>query len=300
MTPPSTAPDALRFAALRYQDVPDALHLSDQAGWNQTEGDWCRLLDLHPEGALGAWHEGRLIASATFVAFGPAVHWIGMVLVDPAYRGRGVGGAIFGRLLEASLAARPACVGLDATEYGAGLYRRNGFVPVGPIDRWSGRLQVPDAVVGMNAHAGGGALQADALRPSDLAAVSALDRRELGVDRAALLQHLADEPNVRGWVTHDEGGPTGHAWLRPGRTHWHVGPAVATTDAAFAALLRAAATALDGAPVFMDAPRREPTTAALNAAGLNVARNLTRMTFETAQHALVGDGVRLATGFEWG
>ncbi|MDZ7802221.1 MAG: GNAT family N-acetyltransferase [Trueperaceae bacterium] len=300
MTRPSNAPDDLRFAALRSQDVPDALHLSDQAGWNQTEGDWRRLLDLQPEGALGAWHEGRLIASATYVAFGRAVHWIGMVLVDPAYRGRGVGGAIFGRLMEASLAAQPACVGLDATEYGAGLYRRNGFVPVGPIDRWSGHLQGSDAAQRMDAHAARGALQADALRASDLAAVSALDRRVLEVDRSALLQHLADEPDVRAWVTRDDDGPTGHAWLRPGRTHWHLGPAVASSDAAFAALLRAAATALDGAPVFMDAPRREPTTDALNAAGLSLARNLTRMTYQTAQHALVGEGVRLATGFEWG
>jgi len=167
MTRPSSAPHPLRVAALRHEHVPDALHLSDQAGWNQTEGDWRRLLDLDPEGALGGWLNQRLVASATYVAYGRAMHWIGMVLVDPAYRGRGYGGAIFGRLLEASLSAGPACVGLDATSYGAGLYRRHGFVPAGPIDRWSGSLRPPTG--------GHGAPEdAQSLRSEEVPAVAAL------------------------------------------------------------------------------------------------------------------------------
>lgn len=294
----------LEIRPLGREDVRDALLLSDQAGWNQTEDDWHRLLDVRSGGAIGALIQGRLVASATFASYrrprangrdgaddrgGREVHWIGMVITDREYRGRGIGSTILGRLMRESAARQPESVGLDATDQGVALYRRHGFVPVHPIERWSGGVRSV-----------AGAQEAERMQERDLAEIVTLDRRVLGLDRRALLWHLFRGAAVRGWLVRREAGPVGYALLRPGRTYWHVGPAVATDDEAFSALLRSVARALEGAPVFMDAPRRETTSALLSAAGMAISRNLTRMTYGAPGEALMGEGVRLATGFEWG
>mgnify|MGYP006173085049 CR=1 FL=1 len=46
-------------------DVSAALELSEQAGWNQLEADWRRMLELEPEGCFGVEADGRVAASAT-------------------------------------------------------------------------------------------------------------------------------------------------------------------------------------------------------------------------------------------
>lgn len=293
--------EALQFAPLHHDDVPEARRLSDQAGWNQTDEDWHRLVRLEPGGTLGARHQGRLVGTATVVSYrrdpdrtgsrGDAgdVHWIGMVIVDDAYRGLGVGSAIFQRIMRLSTDRAPGCIGLDATDGGATVYRRHGFVPVHPIDRWAGRLRGTS-----------GARAAERMEAGHLGSVLALDRHVLGLDRAALLGDLVHDSDVRGWVEEGEAGLEGYALLRPGRTHRHLGPVVATSDRAFAALLQAASFETGDAPVFMDALRDGATSSRLEARGMEVARRLTRMTYGATTEALMGEGVRLAVGFEWG
>jgi hypothetical protein len=40
----------IRVRRLTAADLPAGLALSRQAGWNQTEADWRRCLDLQPDG----------------------------------------------------------------------------------------------------------------------------------------------------------------------------------------------------------------------------------------------------------
>jgi len=259
--------------ALRPDDLPAALALSTQAGWNQTPEDWRRVLELSPEGCFAGRLDGRLVATATSAAPAPGVQWIGMVLVDRELRGRGFGTV----LLERALAhgRRAEVVGLDATDLGRPLYLKMGFQDVAPIDRWSGALA-----------ADGPSLSC----PLDR--VLELDRAALGVDRSALLRHLASEPGVNLLASDD-----GYAVLRPGRTAAHLGPIVAAEPAP---LLRAAGRLLRGAPLIVDVPRRPDLEAVFAAHGLTVARRLVRMTWGAPRPALLGPRAAAALSFEWG
>lgn len=67
---------------------------------------------------------GAVIGSVTTIRY-ENVAWISMLLVDPAWRGRGVGRALLERALDAL--ADVACVKLDATPEGRRLYRHYGF-----------------------------------------------------------------------------------------------------------------------------------------------------------------------------
>lgn len=275
--------ETLRFDALRAGDIEAALRLSTQAGWNQAAADWMRLLDLSPEGCLAGRIDGRLVATSTAVVYG-GVAWIGMVIVDEAWRGRGCGTAILERAVERARELGAGAVGLDATDLGRPVYLGRGFVDVAPIDRWGGALR------------DGGVSGAEPLLAADLEAVIAFDREACGVDRAGLIRHLFAEPRVSGW----RAGKRGYAFLRTGREHAHLGPAVAEDEAAFGALLDAAARHLRGASVLVDVLRSDLASAVLHSGGLEVQRRLTRMSWPRAAPLLAGPSVRAATAFEWG
>lgn len=279
----------LSFDALTEADLDEALRLSTQAGWNQLPGDWQRLIDFTPEGCIGGRSGGRLVATATVAAYAGDAHWIGMIIVDQACRGRGYGSAILEEALRRAEALGTKGIGLDASDQGRPLYLKMGFVDVDPIDRWGGALRVPAAEPPL-----------EILSHATLDAMLALDRTACGADRSRLLVHLAMERDVVGWVATDEKGAAGYAILRPGRQFAHLGPVVAANPAHYEALLDAAGLLLNGAEVIVDAPRTPEHDAILARKGLEVRRRLTRMTFRKPQQLLIGPGVRAATSFELG
>ena len=106
-------------------DLEAAFRLSAGAGWNQRLDDWRMLLQLAPAGAFAATRDdGTIVGTAIGIDYG-TFGWIAMMLVDPAWRSRGLGA----RLLEAAMSAvSPGiAIRLDATPLGRPLYRRYGF-----------------------------------------------------------------------------------------------------------------------------------------------------------------------------
>jgi GNAT superfamily N-acetyltransferase len=118
-------------------DIPLGMHLKSQAGWNQTEADWRRLLALDPEGCFVAELDGRAVGTTATTLFGP-VGWISMVLVEASVRRLGIGT----RLLEHALAyldrAGAKTVRLDATPLGRPVYEKLGFIADYELARWEG------------------------------------------------------------------------------------------------------------------------------------------------------------------
>jgi GNAT superfamily N-acetyltransferase len=265
-------------------DLPAALRLSTQAGWNQLEADWRRLLDLSPEGCLAGRLDGAVVATATIAAYGRDAHWIGMVLVDEAMRGRGFGSAMLSRVIDVAR-SRGGVVGLDATDLGRPVYLKQGFVDVAPIDRWTGVLRP-------KGHWG----PVERIQRSHLDQIVELDRAACGIDRSALLRHLLNDLDVNGFLAPG----SGYGLVRPGRTCSHIGPVVARDEEVFARLLNHLATVAHPSTVLLDALRTTSSSVILEDYGLTVARRLTRMTLGGPQRVLMGDHVRAAVSFEWG
>ena len=120
--------------------MADCMRLKEAAGWNQTPADWLALMRCAPLGCFGIEVEGRVVCSATAVAH-EGVGWIGMVLTDPLFRGRGFATALMGKALE-HLDSLVETVKLDASAEGEPLYRKLGFEEEAVIERW-----VSDGVV---------------------------------------------------------------------------------------------------------------------------------------------------------
>src|SRR5436190_7584909 len=162
----------LEIDRLGPSDLEEALRLSTQAGWNQVAADWQRLFDLSPEGCLAGRQDGQLVATATVASFGSAAHWIGMVLVDEAMRGRGVGSAMLAKVLDLARSRGGEAIGLDATDLGRPVYLKLGFTDVAPIDRWCGELRAVGRGDGV-----------EMIDRSSFDEIAGMDRQACGADR---------------------------------------------------------------------------------------------------------------------
>ena len=161
---------------LTLADIPAGMRLKAAAGWNQTEADWRNLIELAPQSCFGIDCDGALRATTTAICYGRELAWIGMVLTDPAYRGRGLARRLMEHTLEFLRRGGVNWIKLDATAMGRPVYERLGFRDEAVIERW---VRKPEAV---REHA-------DSTGPFVLDA--ALDRAAFGADRASLLHALA-------------------------------------------------------------------------------------------------------------
>jgi GNAT superfamily N-acetyltransferase len=236
-------------------DLPAAMQLKTYAGWNQTEDDWRRLLDLAPDGCFCVETGGEVAAAATVLPFGADLAWIGMVLTAPQFRGRGYARCLMERTIEYGRERAIHNLGLDATDMGLPLYRSLGFEDVALVERWK-RLPGP------------GPVSAPAVGPwgSD----PALDRRAFGADRSFLLANLAraEAASVRG----------GYAMGRPGSQAAYFGPCVSLTADIARDLLSWFVARHAAEPIYWDLlPDNHDAVALARNFGFTPVRRLTRM-----------------------
>jgi ribosomal protein S18 acetylase RimI-like enzyme len=257
--------DNLMIRPLVPDDLDEALALSTRAGWNQRLEDWRMLLALTPAGSFAAVTEGRIAGTAIGIDYG-GFSWIAMMLVDPAYRGRGLGR----RLLEAAMGAVPAdrAIRLDATPLGRRLYMAYGFEDEATLTR-----HVADRVATPSAEGSAGPLTA-----ADLPAVAEQDARIFGGDRRAVLDWALDRAPQYARAVRTETGPVPYCLGRQGRLFDQIGPVVAGDDDGARALVTAALLESDGHAVVMDVfDARHAFAAWLRACGFRGERPLFRM-----------------------
>jgi len=190
---------------LTLDDIPGGMQLKAAASWNQTESDWRTMFSLAPESCFGIDCDGTLRSTTTAICYGREVAWIGMVLTDPEYRGRGFARALLEHALDYLQRERVHWIKLDATAMGRPVYERLGFRDEAVIERW---VRKPGAVRASGEATGPFVLDA------------ALDRDAFGADREALLRALAtmEARSVAG---------AGFAMGRAGSTASYFGPCVA-------------------------------------------------------------------------
>jgi GNAT superfamily N-acetyltransferase len=267
---------------LTLEDLDDAFRLSTAVGWNQRLDDWRMLLRLAPAGAYGAFVDRRdvseitLVGTAIGIDYG-AFAWIAMMLVDAAYRGRGLGQ----RLLQAAMDAVPSSlpIRLDATPLGQPLYRRYGFEHEATLSRHViDDARIAESRVGQTQPA---PFAVQRLTDADLAIVVEQDRETFGGTRGAVLDWVFRGAPQYAYVVRSKNtdrSPIQYCLGRQGRLFDQIGPVVAGDDDIAHALVSAALGAAGDRRVAVDAfDSRSGFAAALRADGFVVQRPLVRM-----------------------
>ena len=246
-------------------DLPAAMRLSREAGWNQVEGDWLRFLSIEPEGCFVAESDGVVVGTTVGCTFG-TVAWVAMVLVAPAERGQGVATSLTQHAIEWLEGRGVRTIRLDATPAGQPIYQKLGFDAQYELARYGGRLALLERASG-----------AEPASPDELNELIELDQRVTKTPRAKWLTPLfADWPEaVR--VVRRGGEILGFAAARRGVHAIQVGPCVGDAEAA-ALLFRDAGRRYGGQAVYIDVPLLNPAAAQqAEAMGLRIQRHLLRM-----------------------
>lgn len=269
---------------LSSEDLPALAELVEAAGWNQTAGDWLRVMRLQPDGCFGIAVEGRVVSTATAVVYDEHLAWIGMVLTHPAYRGYGLARRLMEHSLQYLRRSAVRWVKLDATEMGRPLYVRLGFVDECPVQRWQRRA--------------GRSLVTPLLNAIDLEKVLTLDRQVFGADRSRLLRDLANEAGA-------SIGGEGFALYRPGRLADYFGPCVALSTSAARRLLQDFLNRYGDRDTFLDLlPGNKQAVALAEESGFQPARHLVRMSLRLVPGARElparNDAIFAIAGFEYG
>jgi GNAT superfamily N-acetyltransferase len=255
----------IHIRAMIVRDVPLGMRLKQQAGWNQTEADWRRCLDLEPDGCFVAELDGEAVATTTTCVFG-LVAWVAMVLVDAAVRGRGIGTALMRHALAYLDGRGVRSVRLDATPLGQPIYEKLGFAPEFQLARYEGTLPAAPAV--------GGVIPAN---PEDREELLHIDREVTATDRRKLLLRLFEERPEAVHLARVAGRNEGFLTVRPGSRALQIGPCIAAPGVG-PRLLQDAWHRYAGQGVFIDIPTANRMAIQLaEAQRLTVQRRLVRM-----------------------
>jgi len=254
-----------RIRLLNFQHIPNAIRLKDDAGWNQTSLDWQRFLSANPGGCFAAEIDSRLIGTSATIIYGGKLAWIGMVIVDSAFRGQGIGTALLKRAIDHLDSRKIRCMKLDATPQGRPLYERFGFVAEYGLERWM--LERPKVeILAAKSH------------PDKLEAVMQMDRNVFGADRGELLKSLADCAPEFTLIAKDDAGIAGYAFGRPGSRADQLGPWVARNEDVGAILLDEFLRRSSREIIFVDCPDANKwAVPVVRERGFKLSRPLTRM-----------------------
>jgi GNAT superfamily N-acetyltransferase len=255
----------MNLRTMTTDDIVAGMRLKDLAGWNQTPADWRCFLESSPSGCFVAEVEGQVVGTAATIVYEERFAWIGMVLVDPEFRGRGTGTRLLEKTIEHLDGMGIPTMKLDATPAGRPIYQKLGFNDEYEIERWLLKRPIPQAT------------SAPGVRPVSNAVLQ-LDREIFGADRGTLLRSLASENPDFAMAIEREGEIAGYTFGRRGTLADHLGPWMARDEETAGELLDRFLAGSSRETVFVDALNdRRFVSRMLLARGFKVSRPLTRM-----------------------
>ena len=209
----------IHYRIMEKADLPAALQLCRLAHWNQLARDWELFLNVSPDGCWVATKNGVVIGSVATVKYQEKFCWIGMVLVNPAERGQGIGTQLLQQAL--TFLKEFETVKLDATPVGREVYVKLGFVDEYPLKRLQTKVSDQFLIE----------TSARPMTEKDLAAVGDFDEKIFGASRRELLQWMFDGAREYSWLIEYDQAIKGFCLGRHGANFEHLGPIVAVDEA---------------------------------------------------------------------
>jgi GNAT superfamily N-acetyltransferase len=264
--------DRLEIRLLFESDIPAAMKLKEAAGWNQTENDWRRLLTLEPNGCFGAILDGSLIGTTTTTTYANELAWIGMVLVDPQHRGRGVATQLMKTAMD-YLDGKVATIKLDATAQGKSLYEKFGFAIESLVERWSRASQSTSP-----------ATRSKPRNDEARREILELDKQAFLGDRSTLIELLIDDAIISPVLARrSDEKLSGFALARRGTRANYIGPIVTTEVGEIENLLDQTLDQIGDSNVYLDFSHEcGPRTSILSDREFVKERDLIRMSTGTS------------------
>ncbi|MEP7323947.1 MAG: GNAT family N-acetyltransferase [Saprospiraceae bacterium] len=232
------------------EDAFLALQLSLDEGWNQTEKDWKFLIGNSLNICLLAEYENKVIGTTVAITYSEEVAWIGMVLVDKAYRGFGLSKVLLNSVFNKLTAYKS--IKLDATPKGLQVYTTLDFKEEYAIVRMVNSFYHYQS---LNSETSG---TIDECHASDIETMIDLDAKIFGSKRSLLIEYLVKEYPAKAWCIKKDNYVSGFVLGREGSRYHHIGPVIAKNDTDAKLLILRALSELQHKPVVVDVPEDKP------------------------------------------
>lgn len=271
---------------LAFDEVETLLDWAAAEGWNPGLGDARIFQAADPEGFIGAFVDGEMVAGISAVAYGDDFGFIGLYICRPDRRGEGHGRAVWDAAM-ARLGNRT--IGLDGVVEQQANYRSMGFAPAYRTIRFAGS---PNGLtdVGSGIRAIGPDLVPDILD---------YDGRFFPGSRRLFLEHWLRPPHMALAIVRD-GAIEGYGVARQCRDGCKIGPLYADGLDAASHLFSALASLCGPGTIHLDVPETSGDFASLlSSAGLQPGFETARM-YRGKAPRIVQSGVFAITTLELG
>jgi predicted N-acetyltransferase YhbS len=256
-------PNQPTLRPMRPEELAPVLGWAAEEGWNPGREDAAPFFAADPEGFFVAELDGAPVAAISVVNHSAEMAFLGLYLCRPAYRGRGIGYALWRHALDH---AGGRTVGLDGVAAQQANYARSGFVLTGATLRWEGRLAPqPDPQIRL-------------ATPADAAAIAALDRNANGYARPRFLAAWTAPAESRRTLVLETEGVAGFTTVRRCGRGCKIGPLIAPDAGAAWRLIGAALAEMGEELAVVDVPEANTALAGrLEAAGFGETFRTARM-----------------------
>ena len=280
----------LAIQLLLPDDIFDGMRLKTIAGWNQTVEDWKLYLAINPYGCFKAVLDGNIVGTVTTISYESKFSWIGMLLVDPDFRRRGIANKLMRHAVDHLKGSDT--IKLDATPAGRTVYNKLGFKDEFTIDRMT--TDSPTA--------GEPSMQGiSSITEYDLSEISTIDNTVFGADRMSLISALGSMYPQSGAKIIRNGKICGYCFGRPGTKYYQIGPVIAQSTNDAIGLASTALRNLNERSVVMDVPFGQSDFQKwLISIGFSKERSLTRMFCGTNENPGRTSDIYAITGPELG
>jgi predicted GNAT family N-acyltransferase len=268
------------------------MELKDAEGWNQLEKDWALLISYKESVNLVAILDDHIVGSITAINYENMVAWIGMMLVDRDYRGRGISKLLLREAMDKLENCRS--LKLDATPAGRPVYLKLGF-----IDEYTlYRMTIPSvSLISLRDNP----YKTEQIRSVDIPEVCAYDKQVFGADRTELIRHLYERSPQLAWLLKENNKVAGFCLGRRGQKYTQIGPVSASSSQLAKALIQSSTHQLTGLPVVVDiSADKTELKEWLEACGFKAQRPFERMYLRNNPHPGIPENQYLISGPELG
>ncbi|GAB5557041.1 MAG: GNAT family N-acetyltransferase [Schleiferiaceae bacterium] len=253
---PNFSTESLQLKPLTKDGLQTLVGWAREEGWNPGDHDYEAFWAADPEGYVGFYHKGELIAGGAVVSYGGAFGFMGLFIVHPNFRGSGIGESLWHQrrdLLLSRLKPR-AAIGMDGVVAMQPFYEKGGFSIAFRDERYElmGKPfdQSPD-------------LEIELISEFSLDSIFTFDAQCLGYDRRPFLKSWLTLPESHGFLVKEKESILGYAVIRKVGEGHKIGPLFADNSSIAEELLKACLNAVPDEKVYFDVAVNHPKALAL-------------------------------------
>jgi len=230
---------------LDLKGIETLIEWAAEEDWNPGLHDAEAFMKADPEGFYGFFDEDRMIAGGAIVSYNGDFGFMGLFIVKPEYRGRGIGKELWYKRRNKLLSRlkENSSIGMDGVVDMQPFYEKGGF----NIAFRDERYQFTGSKQNANPNI-------EFIKENDFAELLAYDTAVFGYNRKAFLDYWLNMSDAYKFKLTTENKLSGYAVLRKVRNGYKTGPLFANDISIAEDLFKACLNSVPGESVYLDIP----------------------------------------------